>query len=304
MKKIVLVAIAAAAMVFAGNASAWNKPMAKPKHHHTDRTNVRVNNKINNKVNVNVNVRQKVNVRNRTTVVHHQRVDRRHVNVTNKRIDNRSYRTYRNNIATGGNSNVRNSNRQGQKQGQAQGQRQGIYGSGNSSSRSLSAARGGDQRQSQSLTGNNSDSSAVNGGNTVDASDNSVYEAQKRNPVNSAWAAPLTASNDTCMGSTSAGGQGITLGLSFATTWTDKDCIIRKDARFLHNAGRGMVSLSLMCEKETVRRAVARAGTVEEKAACGLTGPVPSPQPVVTSAPVSVVPYATYGDDEVFEPGK
>lgn len=104
----------------------------------------------------------------------------------------------------------------------------------------------------------------------VTTTDNSVYEAQKRNPVSSAWSAPLVTSNDTCMGSTSAGGQGITLGLSFATTWRDKDCVIRKDARFLHNAQHQTVALGLMCEKASVRRAVARAGSVAERLACGL----------------------------------
>ena len=111
----------------------------------------------------------------------------------------------------------------------------------------------------------------------VDDSDNSdhssrtyIEEAQDRNPVNTAYAAPLIATEDTCMGSTSGGGQGITLGFSFATTWSDADCVIRKDARFLHNAHREMIAMALMCEKDSVKRAVDRAGTPEERVACGL----------------------------------
>ena len=160
-------------------------------------------------------------------------------------------------------------------------------------------------KQHQSIDGNNSD--AYNDGNNtaVDASDNStnsVYyegdEAQKRNPVSSAWAAPLVASEDTCMGSTSGGGQGITLGFSFATTWRDKDCVIRKDARFLHNAQHQNVALGLMCEKERVRTAVARAGSPAERLACGLNedGTEPSTKAAATSA----TPSSTFdwGDED------
>jgi len=125
--------------------------------------------------------------------------------------------------------------------------------------------------------GNNSAdnrSNAKNEGNNtnVDASDNSttVYEAADI-PVSTAYAPALTSSNDTCMGSTSVGGQGLLLGVSFGTTWTDDDCITRKDARFVHNAGHRTVALSLMCGKEAVRAAVARAGTPEQLAACAIT---------------------------------
>lgn len=90
-------------------------------------------------------------------------------------------------------------------------------------------------------------------------------------PVSTARAPALTSSNDTCMGSTSVGAQGLLIGLSFGTTWTDNDCITRKDARFIHNTGHRTVALSLMCGKESVRAAVARAGTPEQRAACSIT---------------------------------
>lgn len=89
-----------------------------------------------------------------------------------------------------------------------------------------------------------------------------------RYPASTAWAAPLTASNDTCMGSTSVGGQGITFGLSAATTWRDKDCVIRKDARFLYNMKRADLAVGVMCQKESVRMAVAAAGTPREREIC------------------------------------
>ena len=86
-----------------------------------------------------------------------------------------------------------------------------------------------------------------------------------------AYAPALTSSNDTCMGSTSMGAQGLLIGISFGTTWTDNDCITRKDARFIHNTGHRTVALSLMFGKESVRAAVARAGTPEQRAACSIT---------------------------------
>lgn len=97
-----------------------------------------------------------------------------------------------------------------------------------------------------------------------------TYDAQKRNPVAPAFASPLVTSNDTCMGSTSAGGQLISFGLSIGTTWRDKDCVLRKDARFLYNTRRDLISLAMMCQKESVRKAVALAGTEQEKDICGV----------------------------------
>jgi hypothetical protein len=106
--------------------------------------------------------------------------------------------------------------------------------------------------------------------NSNSNTNSNTYDAQKRNPVATAFASPLVTSNDTCMGSTSAGGQLISFGLSIGTTWRDKDCVLRKDARFLYNTQRDLISLAMMCQKESVRKAVALAGTVQEKDICGV----------------------------------
>ena len=227
----------------------------------------------------------------------------------------------RSGVRDSGNSRNRNTNtaRQGQGQGQQQGQ-VGINKSHNDNTNvgiqgQVGINRNGSVRGTQhsSIDGNNS--AARNDGNNtaVDASDNStnsVYyegdEAQKRNPVSTAYAAPLVASDDTCMGSTSAGGQGITLGFSFASTWRDKDCVIRKDARFLHNSQHQTVALGLMCDKDRVRKAVAIAGSPAERLACGLNedGSEPSGKaaaaPVTTTGSATVVPASTFdwGDED------
>jgi len=146
---------------------------------------------------------------------------------------------------------------QGQDQGQSQGQGQSqvakggsVNNSGNSQSTSQSSSQAGFSNSGNSST-------SVN-----------VTSTEARQPVNSAYAAPLTTSNDTCMGSTSVGGQGITFGISFGTTWTDKDCVRRKDARFLYNTQNSNLSLGLMCNKPEIRQLVERTGTPEQRRVC------------------------------------
>jgi hypothetical protein len=109
------------------------------------------------------------------------------------------------------------------------------------------------QDQSQRST-----SSVRSSGNS---SNSYVAEAQARNPVNTAFAAPLVAADDTCMGSSSAGGQGVGFGLSLGTTWHDEDCVRRKDARELHNMGQKKAALALLCQSDHVAAAMAAAGT-------------------------------------------
>lgn len=80
-------------------------------------------------------------------------------------------------------------------------------------------------------------------------------------PVSSAIAAPLTASNGTCMGSTSAGAQGVTIGVSVGTTWTDSDCDRRYDAQELRAQGLVKAATALMCQKPSIAAAMKEAGT-------------------------------------------
>ena len=47
----------------------------------------------------------------------------------------------------------------------------------------------------------------------------------------------LTSSNDTCMGSVSAGGSGPGFGLSLGKTYTDTNCVRLKNSRELWNMG-------------------------------------------------------------------
>jgi hypothetical protein len=109
---------------------------------------------------------------------------------------------------------------------------------------------GSDSRTSIKDVGNSSASSSVH------------VEADKRRiPVATATAPALTASNGTCMGSSSAGAQGAAFGLSFGSTWTDTDCDRRYDSIRLQELGMTEAAMLLMCNKPEVREAMELAGT-------------------------------------------
>ena len=79
--------------------------------------------------------------------------------------------------------------------------------------------------------------------------------------VNSAIAVPLvTGGNEVCMGSSSAAGQGPSFGISIGSTWTDEDCVRRKDAMMLTNLGDKQAARALMCQKPEIADAYLAAG--------------------------------------------
>ena len=153
-------------------------------------------------------------------------------------------------VSNSGNAHVATTMMQGQQQGQAQ--QQAAYGGAGGAGGSASST-----------------SSSSSGGNTLAASTGSMtvsvggdtYEAQARNPVASAWAAPLAASNGTCMGSTSAGAQGVTIGLSVGTTWTDENCNARYDAIAIKALGHERAAWARLCQQPAIRKAYEAAGT-------------------------------------------
>jgi hypothetical protein len=161
---------------------------------------------------------------------------------------------------TNTNSNL---NAQGQQQGQMQGQEQSIKNSGNSSSSSGVKNSGNSASVSGSYSGGNKQTNEGNNASTTVSvgGDVSNYAAQERAPVSTAYAAPLTASNGTCMGSSSAGAQGIGLGLSFGTTWTDISCDLRYDAEALRAAGLPAAAQARLCQKPEIAKAMEAAGT-------------------------------------------
>lgn len=183
------------------------------------------------------------------------------------------------NVNANSNSNRNtNANVQGQQQGQSQSSTSAVNHSGNSASVSGSYSGG----NTQSNAGNNTRTDVTVGGDTV------TYAAQERAPVATAYAAPLTASNGTCMGSSSAGAQGIGLGLSFGTTWTDNSCDLRYDAEALRAAGLPAAAQARLCQKPEIAKAMEAAGTpcpgAKKAASAGTVSPV-------ASAPVAQPQY-------------
>lgn len=111
-------------------------------------------------------------------------------------------------------------------------------------------------------------------------------------PVSTAYAPNLVAGFDTCMGSASAGAQGMTFGVSFGSTWHDENCERLKASRELRSLNLPDISLALLCQDVKVANAFAAAGK-----SC-TTGTVQA------TSKLSAVPQATYTyeTDPTFKP--
>jgi len=146
----------------------------------------------------------------------------------------------------------------------------------------------GSAKQSQSTASGVSGSGNSQGNATSVTVEGSTYEAQARNPVASAWAAPLTSANGTCMGSSSGGAQGAALGISFGTTWTDDGCDARYDAIALSQIGETTAARARLCLKPEIAKAFEAAGK-----------PCPSAEAKRAQAVLEDRPVAAYADPYV-----
>lgn len=129
--------------------------------------------------------------------------------------------------------------------------------SGNSTVSTTQTNSGNNTTATLTNTGNNSTNASTGNATTVLGD---TYQAP-RIPVASAWAAPLTASNGTCMGSSSGGAQGAGFGFSIGSTWTDLGCDRRYNAQMLNQLGATKAAIALMCQDNTVKQAMQAAGT-------------------------------------------
>ena len=77
-----------------------------------------------------------------------------------------------------------------------------------------------------------------------------------RAATSSAIAAGLTSSPGACMGSTSAGVQGMSFGVSVGTTWTDPDCSRQNYAILLAKLGHPNAALTLLAKNAEVAEAL------------------------------------------------
>lgn len=110
-----------------------------------------------------------------------------------------------------------------------------------------------------------------------------------------AFAAPLTASQDTCMRSRSLGLQAIGFGFSIATTSEDVGCRRRHNARALDALGYHDAALQLLCFDKEVRLAMEQAGTPCVQRARVAQSPSPAPaEPAIEPPPIAT--YAVLFD--------
>ena len=165
-----------------------------------------------------------------------------------------------------------NTNKQGQLQGQQQGQQQGqIQG------QSVDNANNAKQKTEVTVEGD-------------------TYEA-RRIPVATAYA-PAIAPTAPCMGSSSAGGQGVGFGLSFGTSWTSEECLILETARSFDNLNDPLAALEVRCQAKYAKITTACQKLAEKvkpaKAAVveptKVEAPVKSKAAVESYTPVKAVP--------------
>jgi len=138
---------------------------------------------------------------------------------------------------------------------------------------SISQSQGGaggranqDQGQGQSQGANNDQGQYQGQSNedlvNVDLSNHSrTHVENQKIPASQAYAPGLVVGvNEVCMGSTTAGGQGASFGISLGSSWTDKNCVRRKDARFLANMGFRRPACELMAQKSEIAKAFRDSG--------------------------------------------
>jgi hypothetical protein len=135
-----------------------------------------------------------------------------------------------------------------------------------------------------------SDASAHDGGGALTDSASLNGNATQRAPAATAFAAPLSASEDTYMRSHSVGLQAIGFGFSIASTREDVSCRRLHNARALDELGYRDAALQLLCFDKDVRRAMERAGTPCVQSARLLQSPPPPPADPAAEPP----PMATY----------
>ena len=132
---------------------------------------------------------------------------------------------------------------------------------------------------------NNADNSSNLSSNVRVEGDTFIQARNRRIPVSTAYAAPLTSGIDTCLGSASAGVQTGILGVSLGGTKRDRICETIKLSRELHHMGMREGAVQLLCIDERVRIAMYNAGTPCEAVTY-------APPPMAYDEPPPPVEYA------------
>ena len=91
------------------------------------------------------------------------------------------------------------------------------------------------KNDASAAAGANADADATSGSSTNNRAAASAY-------------APSIYPTAPCMGSSSAGGQGLHFGISFGTSWTDTECQINETARNFEQAGEHTDAMAVRCQ--------------------------------------------------------
>jgi len=151
-----------------------------------------------------------------------------------------------------------------------------------------------------SQASNGSAASSNNQGVTINSVTPEKTTATVRTVPNVYAPALTTTLTETCMGSTSLGGSGVGVGVTIGTTWHDKDCVRRLNAREMSQTlGDRDAARALLCEDEDIRKAYESVGidchmrtaVAEPKEAPAAQSysappPPPPPPPAGTMAPI------------------
>ena len=84
-------------------------------------------------------------------------------------------------------------------------------------------------------------------GAEADSAANAGGSGDNNRAASSAYA-PTIYPTAPCMGSSSAGGQGLHFGVSFGTSWTDTECQINETARNFEQAGEHTDAMAVRCQ--------------------------------------------------------
>lgn len=154
----------------------------------------------------------------------------------------------------------------------------------NNGNNNSSSSNSQEQSQNQSINNSADTSSSNNSSQNVN-----VNTYDERDPVHTAYAAPLTSGEDTCMGSSSLGAQAVSFGVSLGTTWQDDNCQRLKNSRQLVALGYHRAATALMCVDDDVREAMEEAGTP-----CPSRNDAPAVVPVAAPAAPAVCPAENF----------
>lgn len=141
----------------------------------------------------------------------------------------------------------------GQQQQQSSTANSSSNNAGNSQSITFTTPANTTSAQTVAVTSTGTEAVTTNGSTS---SDNTVRNVPNVN------APPLVSSNDTCMGSASAGLGIVGTGISFGKTYEDKNCIMLKNSRELWNMGMRGAAMARMCMDKLNREALEMTGFV------------------------------------------